>query len=208
LQQKDDSVNNHYQNALRTLDSAEKDINQFLDEIRDALAKHDVKGRELKESEEAARVRREHATSETSATVDANDKGKGKAPQRAEKGDEGLDHEDDPEDKGLPKTPAGEEHGNKRTTLKQRLREGLLILHRVKFLQGDVLHVLGDSAKEDAAYDAAEKLRRQLLQGKYRSVTVCDEFNDFILVYFRDGRRCKQSRNCLVQQCRKKKLDS
>ena len=160
-------MHNHYQNALRMLDSAEKDVNQFLDEIRDALAKHDVKGRELKESEEAARLNRERAISESSATVDPNDKGKGKAPQRAEKGDEGLDHEDDPEDKGLPKTPAGEEHRNKRTALKQRLREGLLILHRVKFLQGDVLHVLGDSAKEDAAYDAAEKLRRQLLHGKF-----------------------------------------
>lgn len=157
-------MNNHYQNALRTLESAEKDVNQFLDEIRDILAKHEVKGRELKESEDAARLKREHATSETSVAVDANDKGKGKAPQR---GEEGLDHEDDPEDKGLPKTPAGEEHRNKSTTLKQRLREGLVILHRVKFLQGDVQHVLGNSAKEDAAYDAAEKLRRQLLQGKY-----------------------------------------
>ena len=163
-------MNNHYQNALRTLDSAEKDVNLFLDEIRDALAKHDVKGRELKESEEAARLRREHATSETSETVNTNDKGKGKATQRAEKGEEVLDHEDDPEDKGLPKTPAGEEHRSKRTAFKQRLREGLLILHRVKFLQGDVLHVLGDSAKEDSAYEAAERLRRQLLQGKYHFV--------------------------------------
>ena len=33
LQQKDDSVTNHYQNALSTLDSAEKDVNQFLDGI-------------------------------------------------------------------------------------------------------------------------------------------------------------------------------
>ena len=33
LQQKDDSVTNHYQNALSMLDSAEKDVNQFLDGI-------------------------------------------------------------------------------------------------------------------------------------------------------------------------------
>ena len=138
----------------------------------------------MKESEEAG-LRREHATSETSAAADANDKGKGKAPRRVEKGDGGLDHEDDPEDKGLPKTSAGEEHRNKRTPL-QQLCEGLLILPRVKFLQGDALRVLGDSAKEDAAYDAAKKLRRQLFQGKYRSVTLFDEFNGFILVYFRD----------------------
>jgi E3 ubiquitin-protein ligase SHPRH len=164
LQQKDDSVHNHYQNALRTLDSAEKDVNQFLDEIRDILAKHDDRGKELKE--EAAQQRREHMMGQTSATVDATDKGKGKAKEQ-ERPEDGPDDHDDPEDKGLPKTPAGEEHRNKRAALSHRLREGLLILHRVKFLQGDVLHVLGDSAKEDAAYETAEKLRRQLLQGKF-----------------------------------------
>jgi len=176
LQQKNDSVHNHYQNALRTLDSAEKDTNQFLDGIRDTLAKHDVKGKGLKEEALAAQRRREHVMSETSATVDA-DKGKGKAKDEEVPEDVHEDH-DDPEDKGLPKTPAGEEHRNKRKALKQRLRDGFLILHRVKFLQGDVLHVLGDSSKEDAAYEAAEKLRRQLLQGKYHLFAIRDEFSN------------------------------
>lgn len=36
--------------------------------------------------------------------------------------------------------------------------------HKLWFLLGDVYHVLGVNADEDAAYAAAENLRRSLLQ--------------------------------------------
>lgn len=161
MQQKDDTVEDHYQNSLRTLEQAEADTNKHLEEIRDALAKHDAKGKIL--IEEAALLRQQR---ESSPEPSATDKGKGKARDRDdEREDEGG--EEDPEEKGLPKTPAGEEHRVKRRTLKHRLREGHVLLHRVKFLQGDVYHVLGRSVDEDAAYQAAEKLRRELLKGVY-----------------------------------------
>lgn len=83
--------------------------------------------------------------------------------------DEDIDDVEDVEDRGLPKTPAGEEHSIKRRALQQRLRECLMVMHRVKFLQGDVYHVLGasQSDKEDAAYAAAETLRKNLLKCTY-----------------------------------------
>lgn len=80
-----------------------------------------------------------------------------------------LEDEEDVEDRGLPKTPAGEDHKVKRMALLARLRECLIVLHRVKFLQGDVYHVLGSSyaEKEDAAYADAESLRKDLLKCEF-----------------------------------------
>lgn len=92
-------------------------------------------------------------------------KGKGKAKERDISPSSDVE---DAEDYDLPKTPAGQEHGIKRRALQQRLRESNVTLHRVKFLQGDVYHVLGGShsAAEDAAYAAAEEIRRNLLRSE------------------------------------------
>ena len=105
------------------------------------------------------------------------DKGKGKEVERGSTSPIDVDFEDenenendeDVEDRGLPKTPAGEDHRAKRTALLARLRECLMVLHRVKFLQGDVYHVLGSSysEKEDAAYADAESLRKDLLKCEF-----------------------------------------
>lgn len=100
-------------------------------------------------------------------------KGKGREFERdsASPIDLDLDFSDDEdvEDRGLPKTPAGEDHRVKRMALLARLRECLIVLHRVKFLQGDVYHVLGSSSseKEDAAYADAEGLRKDLLKCEF-----------------------------------------
>ncbi|KAH9476541.1 putative ATP-dependent helicase [Psilocybe cubensis] len=160
LQQKDDTVPNHQQNALRTLVLVEEDTNKHLEEIKDALTKHDAKGKIL--IEEAAQLRQQREVSAEAG--EPNEKGKGKARDSADGREDDGGEDEDPEEKGLPKTPAGEEHRVKRRTLKSRLREGYVLLHRVKFLQGDVYHVLGRSNDEDAAYQAAEQLRRQLLK--------------------------------------------
>ncbi|KAF8870912.1 SNF2 family N-terminal domain-containing protein [Gymnopilus junonius] len=132
LQQKDELTLNHQQNALRTLEMAETETNNHIEELNGG-------------EEEIA----------------PGDKGKGKARERVDE-DEGS--EVDPEEFGLPKTPAGDEHRTKRRAIKQRLRDGYLLLHRVVFLKGDVYHVLQKSDKEDAAYHAADKLRRELLK--------------------------------------------
>ena len=166
---------NRYQSALETLDLAEKDTQKHLEEIQMTLAEHDAKGKEIKA--EAARLRQVRAQA-LSPDVTVTQKGKGKERERFsndesedEDEDEGTEHdgEVDPEEKDLPKTPAGEEHRIKRRAIKQRLREGQLVLHRVKFLQGDVYHVLGKSAEEDAAYQAAETLRHELLKSPFIS---------------------------------------
>ena len=97
-------------------------------------------------------------------------KGKGRAFERDSTSPIDLDldpnDDEDVEDRGLPKTPAGEDHRAKRTALLARLRECLMVLHRVKFLQGDVYHVLGSSylERENAAYADAESLRKDLLK--------------------------------------------
>jgi len=169
LEQQDETVPNRYQNALRTLKIAEAESKKHIDEIKDVLSRHDAKGKILKE--EAARLRQERQEKSGEQETPFDDKkGKRKAhdieDEREEDGGE-----EDPEEKGLPKTPAGEEHRVKRRALKMRLRESYVTLHRVKFLQGDVNHVLGDSEQEDVAYQAAEQLRRDLLKGVYDSIS-------------------------------------
>jgi E3 ubiquitin-protein ligase SHPRH len=139
---------------------AEQEIDHIIDDIKTALAEHHVEGEALKTEARALRESRQQDFPETG-------KGKGKqamSPFNDEEGDI-----DDLEDRDLPKNPAGEEHSIRRRALQQRLRECLMVLHRVKFLQGDIYHVLGasQSDKEDASYAAAETLRKDLLKGTH-----------------------------------------
>ncbi|KAI0035543.1 SNF2 family N-terminal domain-containing protein [Vararia minispora EC-137] len=142
-----------HKRALEILTSAEEEARSLIDDIKAAVAEHDEKGEVL---------RREFAARWRSQRVSGNsDQDKGKA--HADLTDS------DPEDEdanGLPRTPAGEDHRHKKPGLQNRLRDAYLSLHRVKFLQGDVHHVLGSSheADEDAAYAAAEGLRKELLK--------------------------------------------
>ena len=79
-----------------------------------------------------------------------------------------VDDENDNEsdDGGLPKTPAGDEHLHKSRALQQRLRDCYLTLHKVKFLQGDIYHWMGESkvVEEEVAYGAADGIRKKLLK--------------------------------------------
>jgi E3 ubiquitin-protein ligase SHPRH len=159
LQQHNEDDRIRYQHSLETLLLAEKEANKLIEETKTAIAEHEAKGDALKK--EAATLR-ELRNSEP--TEQSNDKGKGKAPERETTPSSDMAAEDD----DLPKTPAGQEHGIKRRALQQRLRECHVTLHRVKFLQGDVYHVLGGqhSTAEDEAYAAAEEIRRDLLKSK------------------------------------------
>jgi E3 ubiquitin-protein ligase SHPRH len=129
---------------------AEEETNSLLEDIKSAIAQHDTKGKLLK-SEAAVLRGNQGADDEVTDELTRS-----------------IEDEWDPEISGLPKTPAGKAHKDKRIGLRNRLREVLMILHRVKFFQGDVYHVLGGSkaVDEDVAYSAAEKIRRDLLSCK------------------------------------------
>lgn len=142
------------------MEIAEKDCNDLIEHVKTAIAEHAEKGDILKKEVLALKEslpRRDLAEA-------SRDEGKGKAPER----ELSPISDADSEDHDLPKTPAGQEHGNKRRALQQRLRESHVTLHKIKFLQGDVYHVLGasHSAEEDAAYAAADVIRRSLLKSE------------------------------------------
>ncbi|KAG1773736.1 SNF2 family N-terminal domain-containing protein [Suillus placidus] len=168
LQQHNEQNLDRYQRALGYLITAEQEANEIIDDIKTTIAEHQVKGEAMKNEARALRESRQQDLPDLSKT----DKGKGKrAMSPLTDVDEDIDDVEDVEDRGLPKTPAGEEHSIKRRALQQRLRECLIVLHRVKFLQGDVYHVLGasQSDKEDASYAAAETLRKNLLKSTEES---------------------------------------
>lgn len=136
-----------------------------MEEFRLVLAEHDAKGEIMKQEARALReVRNEIYSNDTEQVPSSRDKGKGKERQMSPESE--IDEEDTLDDRDIPRTPAGHEHKVKRRAIQQRIRDGRLLLHRVKFLQGDVYHVLGAShgPSEDAAYATAEELRRELLK--------------------------------------------
>ncbi|KAI0776695.1 SNF2 family N-terminal domain-containing protein [Trametes elegans] len=161
LIQQDDRNLNRYREALDVLLNAEKEADKFVSDLLDAIAEHAKEGAKLKAEtaklrDERRQVRAEHAA--------AN--GKGKARARSDT-PEDEDMDADADDEGLPRNPIGDAHRTKGITLHNRLREARMVLHKVKFLQGDVYHVLGEqhADQESKAYQAAEELRRMLLRG-------------------------------------------
>ncbi|KAJ4490515.1 SNF2 family N-terminal domain-containing protein [Lentinula aciculospora] len=160
LKQLDIQIKNRFQSVLEILLAAEKEAERMIAEIERMIAEHHNKGEALKR--EAAEQRALRGRSFT--------KGKGKQREELTLEEDDLDEEDDDddddEDNGLPKTPAGKDHRDKRSALKHRLREASIQFHRVKFLQGDVYHNLGEtySAQENSAYATAEAVRRNLLK--------------------------------------------
>jgi E3 ubiquitin-protein ligase SHPRH len=150
LQQRDESDLNRYHHALETLIRAEEEADSMIEEVTAALADHTAEG---------ALLMKDGARNMAPAEGINNDKGKQR--QVSENPSETSDHEED-----SPHTLAGEEHGRGRSGLQNRLRECRLTLHKAKFLQGDIYHILGVSRSEDEAYAAAEKLRHDLLKGE------------------------------------------
>ncbi|KAH0834113.1 hypothetical protein J3R83DRAFT_11401 [Lanmaoa asiatica] len=170
LQQHRSDDLDRYQRALEHLLAAETEASQLIDEIRASISQHSLKGDVLKKEAQALRDSRKINLPNDRHTEKEIGKGKGREFERDSTSpmdlDIDIDEDEDVEDRGLPKTPAGEDHRVKRIALLARLRECLMVLHRVKFLQGDVYHVLGFSysEKEDAAYADADNLRKDLLK--------------------------------------------
>ncbi|KAI0697783.1 SNF2 family N-terminal domain-containing protein [Cytidiella melzeri] len=149
--------------ALETLQKAETEAGQVIQDIRTAMSRHRDAGKALKEEAAARRENDEHAEN-----VDDNGEQLHKGKARARDSEE-IESLDDADDDDLPHTAAGEEHRIKRRALQQRLRECQITLHRVQFLKGDVHHSLGQTEAENACYAAADDLRRILLKGTERA---------------------------------------
>lgn len=152
---------------------AEREANHIVVDIAAVITQHDARGEELKREAAALREAREQAVEPADGREDTG-KGKNRVTSADRENSLEADPSLDPDDgtlHGLPKTPAGAEHATKRRALIQRMRECNLVLHRVKFLQGDVYHVLGaaHSDAENEAYATAERLRRDLLKCTYFS---------------------------------------
>ncbi|KAJ3901958.1 SNF2 family N-terminal domain-containing protein [Lentinula edodes] len=163
LKQLDMKLLNRFQPVLEVLLAVEKEAEGMIAEIERVIAEHDIKGEALKR--EAAEQRVLQASKHAG---ESSSKGKEKQREKSpfSEDDKDEDEEDDVEDNDLPKTPAGKEHRDKRSALMHRLREARVQFHRVKFLQGDVYHNLGEmyTAQENGAYAVAEAVRRDLLK--------------------------------------------
>ncbi|KAF7309597.1 SNF2 family helicase [Mycena indigotica] len=130
---------NCYQVSLETLILAENESTQLLQEIDSSIAVHEA----------------------ILLDSDYSNKGKGKARESSVSATRSTDTKED--EIGLQTN--FQDHRSRKTALKNRRREAQLIMHRVKFLQGDVYHMLGEGhgVSENAAYEAAESLRQVLL---------------------------------------------
>ncbi|KAI8992837.1 SNF2 family N-terminal domain-containing protein [Trametes punicea] len=157
LLQQDELNRNRYREALDILLKAEKEAQKLVDDLVDTLAEHAKEGEELKAETAKRREERRQAS-----IHNANEKGKGRGRSDT------PDHDRiDADDEGLPHNPVGDAHRAKRSMLQNRIRDARMVLHKVKFLEGDVYHVLGEqyANQENDAYAAAEELRRILLRG-------------------------------------------
>ncbi|KAI6007072.1 SNF2 family N-terminal domain-containing protein [Pisolithus albus] len=172
LQQHCEKDLDRYQRALDHLLTAEKETNELIAEVKAVITQHHQKGEALKKAAQVLRESRKQNLADHSQPP-ASHKGKDKevARESSPLSDDG--DEEEVEDRGLPNTPAGEDHRAKRHGLQQRLRECYMVLHRVKFLQGDVYHVLGPShsEKENACYSVAETMRKDLLKSVENGAT-------------------------------------
>lgn len=166
IMQYDPRLNRREEKCLEILLKAENEADHVISEVLSYIADHDAEGEKLIEEAAALRAaRREEQASRQNVGHDrrGDDEGGG----RQEDHRSVFDDDDNLSDhEGLPKTAAGEEHVHKSRALQQRLRECYLTLHRVKFLQGDVYHWMGESkaGEEAAAYGAADGLRSKLLK--------------------------------------------
>ena len=174
LMQQDEDNRNRYRQALDMLLEAEREVDQLIADLKEAQAEYAKERERLKTEMAQLRASRRQGSSETrsekSKEGDAGNavaKGKGKEKEQEASDSPELDLDED--DEGIPRNPAGDAHRAKGLFLNARMRVVRIALHKIKFLQGDVYHVLGKSYEdaENEAYAAAEELRRTLLRGQY-----------------------------------------
>ena len=141
IMQHDVGIDQRPQKCLEILLQAEREADELIADVLSAITDHDAEG----------------IVSEVDGLLDDSFS------------DVESDNESD--DGGLPKSPAGDERIHKSRALQQRLRDCYLTLHKVKFLQGDMYHWMGESkaVKEELAYSAAGGIRSKLLKCMFLS---------------------------------------
>ena len=166
LVQQNSENKNRYRDTLELLLAAEKEADKLIAEILNVASAHAKEGERLRAEVRAARRQ--------SSTGPSNDGGKGKekAKEAEESRDEDqvLEHEADEDD--IPRNAMGEAYKGKLIAINSRLREARIAMHKVKFLLGDVYHILGAmyEQQENDAYAAADDMRRVLLKSESMSI--------------------------------------
>lgn len=147
LKQHNKRNSRNHREALELLIAAENECMNMIKIVEDEVAAHKAKGETLK------------IGSSKKGSEEPNVNGKGKEREQSVE----ADSED-----GMPRSAATDEHKHKQQALSNRLRESRIVLHRIKFLQGDLYNGLGASFEEEesAAYGFCEVLRRDLLKGE------------------------------------------
>ncbi|KAI1790830.1 SNF2 family N-terminal domain-containing protein, partial [Ganoderma leucocontextum] len=165
LTQQDEDNRNRYRQALDLLVGAEQEADKLITDLQEALVEHAKEREKLKAELRASRRQGSAGAQSHTSKSDEGECDKDKGKERAHSETPQIDLDADEE--GLPRNVIGEAHKAKSTYLHGRMREARIALHRIKFLQGDVYHVLGKSyeVSENEAYAAAEELRRLLLRG-------------------------------------------
>jgi E3 ubiquitin-protein ligase SHPRH len=202
IMQYNEDLDQREERCLEILLRAEKEADEVIWDVLSAIAEHDTYGDKLKAeaaSVRAARSERQTPEHERKGQPGAVEDGRGVEDDRSTFGDNESDYG------GLPKTPAGEEHLHRSRALQQRLRDCYLTLHRVKFLQGDAYHWMGElkAAEEAAAYKVADGLRSKMLKCVFFSSYIHQTFS---LKHFfgSHGRISYESDGTTSDRCREK----
>src|SRR6266566_2705000 len=177
IMQHDVGIDQRPQNCLEILLQAEREADEVIADVLSTIADHDAEGVELKA--EAAWLRAERRKRQAFGDNEVYGFEGTEGIRRDGLLDDSFstfDDENDNEldDSGLPKTPAGDEHLHKSRALQQRLRDCYLTLHKVKFIQGDMYHWMGESkaVEEELAYKAADGIRKKLLKCMFLSYSL------------------------------------
>jgi E3 ubiquitin-protein ligase SHPRH len=163
IMQHDAGIDQRSQKCLEILLEAEREADEVIADVLSAITDHDAEGVELKAKAASLRAERDNEVYDFGGTEGIRRDG----PLE----DSFSTSDDESDDGGLSKTPAGDEHLHKSRALQQRLRDCYLTLHKVKFIQGDMYHWMGESkiVNEELAYRAAAGIRKKLLKCMFLS---------------------------------------
>lgn len=144
MTQLDDKNPRRYRSALEILQLAKQDVQNLCDEVRQLIS--DTEGKISQLKQEALKKRKQTGVNVKPSTED---------------GEEDLNDE-------VFKNLALETQTRNLGSLKNRFRDYRMLEHQIVFTFGDLYHCLGQSyaSSEDEAYEAADKIRKELLKGK------------------------------------------
>jgi E3 ubiquitin-protein ligase SHPRH len=157
--------------ALEFLTIAEKEVMTLLEEVRAAIAAHEAHGEIIKKETAAARLEQKGIVDDRMQGGNFPSASTTKTREQMSEGDQiAEDPVDRDEDYDIPDGQVGDAFKAKRSALSNRLRETQILMHQVKFWQGNITHNQNPdiiSEVEKATYDAAETLRKDILKGMW-----------------------------------------